>query len=70
MSMRDFAKELATGSRLFEGREKGDTKELIGQIVTINDCDFFNMDEGFYVFTVKEHPKKFFFAGMVFILQI
>ena len=58
-------------SMLMENKEKGDTKDLIGKKVTINDIDFCELpnDDGEpeqqIVYTIKEEPDKFYFGGFV-----
>lgn len=58
-------------SMLMENREKGDTKDLIGKKVTINDIDFCELpnDDGEpeqqIVYTIKEESDKFYFGGFV-----
>lgn len=47
-------------------RDKGETDDLIGIIVTLNDYGFLTGDAGEYaVFTVQEDPNEFFFGGKV-----
>lgn len=65
-------KELATslnsgkGINFMEGREKGDTADIIGKNVTIVDFDFISGDNGDYaVFILAEDKKKFYFGGSV-----
>ena len=71
-SLRDRAKEFAFSLPFMEGRDKGETKELIGAIYTINEYGFLPNDKGgqYAVFTVKEDSKKFYFGGMVLTDQL
>lgn len=66
-SLKDRAKEFAVQLPLMEGRTKGETKELIGQICTITDYGFMTGDTGeaYVAFTVAERPGKFYFGGTV-----
>lgn len=66
-SLRERAKEFDVRLPFMEGKEKGDTKELLGQVSTINEYGFLPNEAGeaYAVFTVKERPKKFYFGGTV-----
>ncbi len=65
-NLRQFAKKLTEQLEIMAGKEKGNTDDLIGEIVTINDFDFLKGENGEYaVFTVKEHPGTFYFGGQV-----
>lgn len=65
-SLKERALEMQAQLPLMKDREKGETDELIGTIVTINDFDFLTGDNGPYVvFTVKEEDSKFYFGGQV-----
>ena len=66
-SLRDRAKEFSTLLPFMEGKEKGDSAELIGTVNTINNYGFLNNDKGeaYAAFTVRERPNKFYFAGGV-----
>jgi len=66
-SLKDRAKEFSVQLPLMEGRDKGETKELLGQISTINDYGFLPNEAGepYVVFTVKERANKFYFGGSV-----
>lgn len=66
-SLRDRAREFDVQLPLMEGREKGETKELIGQISTITDYGFLPNEAGepYAVFIVKERGSKFYFGGTV-----
>lgn len=61
------AREFSVQLPFMEGREKGEIKELIGQVCTIKQFGFIPNDAGdpYAVFTVKEREKKFYFGGMV-----
>lgn len=71
-SLRDRAREFSVSLPFMEGREKGETKDLIGTINTINEYGFLPNEKGgqFAVFTVKERPQHFFFGGMVITDQL
>ena len=66
-SLRERAKEFDVRLPFMEGREKGDTKELIGQDSTIVDYGFLPNDAGevYACFIVKERSNKFYFGGTV-----
>lgn len=66
-SLRERAKEFDVRLPFMEGRDKGDTKELIGQDSTIVDYGFLPNDQGesYACFIVKERPGKFYFGGTV-----
>lgn len=67
-SLRERAKEFsALGLPFMEGREKGETDELIGQETTICDYGFLPNENGeaYSVFIVKERSSKFYFGGEV-----
>ena len=66
-SLREIAKEFSVQLPFMEGREKGDTKELIGQVSTIIDYGFLPNEQGepYACFIVKERSKKFYFGGSV-----
>lgn len=71
-SLRDRAKEFHSRLPFMEGRDKGDTKELIGQEHTIIDYGFLNNDNGeaYVVFITKERSKTFYFGGTVLTDQL
>ena len=67
-SLRERAKEFSSlGLPFMEGREKGETDELLGQESTICDYGFLPNDKGepYAVFIVKERSDKFYFGGEV-----
>lgn len=66
MLFKDFAKEKTTISRLMEGREKGATKDVVGEVLTLADFDIVKNSQGFYTICIyKEYPDKFFFGGQI-----
>ena len=71
-SLRERAKEFSVQLPFMEGRDKGDTKELLGTINTITEYGFLPNDKGvpYCVFTVAERPKTFYFGGMVLTDQL
>lgn len=70
-SLKERAKQFSVQLPFMDGREKGDVKELIGQISTIEDFGFLHGDDGDYaVFIVKERSKTFYFGGMVLTDQL
>ena len=66
-SLRERTKEFDVRLPLMEGRDKGDAKELLGQVSTITDYGFLDNEAGeaYAVFTVKERAGKFYFGGTV-----
>ena len=71
-SLKDRAKEFSVQLPFMEGREKGDSKDLIGQVSTIVDYGFLKGDTGhdYVVFIVKERKDKFYFGGQVLTDQM
>ena len=71
-SLKDRAKEFSVQLPFMEGREKGDPKELLGQVTTIVDYGFLKGDDGrdYVVFITKERSKAFFFGGTVLTDQM
>ena len=66
-SLRDRAKEFDVRLPFMDGREKGETKELIGTVNTVIDYGFLPNDQGemYAAFIVKERPSRFYFGGTV-----
>lgn len=66
-SLRDRAKEFDTRLPFMEGRDKGETKDLLGQVSTITEYGFLPNDNGemYAAFIVKERKDKFYFGGTV-----
>ena len=66
-SLRERAKEFDVRLPLMDGKEKGETTELLGQVSTINEFGFLPNENGeaFAVFTVQERPTRFYFGGKV-----
>ena len=71
-SLRDRAKEFSVQLPFMEGREKGDAKELVGQVSTIADYGFLRGDKGddYVVFITRERSKTFYFGGQVLTDQM
>ena len=71
-SLKDRAKEFDVRLPFMDGREKGDTKELIAQISTITEYGFLPNEAGepYAVFIVKERPNKFYFGGTVLTARL
>lgn len=71
INIKAVAKKATVIAEIMEGRDKGDTQDLIGRKVTINDveeCQLVNEDgevEIVYAYTVDEFANKFYFAGYV-----
>ena len=66
-SLRERAKEFDVRLPFMEGREKGETKELLGTVNTIVDYGFLPNETGevYACFIVKERSGKFYFGGTV-----
>ena len=71
-SLRDRAKEFSVQLPFMDNREKGDAKELVGQISTIIEYGFLKGDDDrdYAVFIVKERAKTFYFGGTVLTDQL
>ena len=71
-SLKERAKEFSIRLPFMEGREKGDAKELVGQVSTIADYGFLKDDNGhdYVVFIVHERGGKFYFGGQVLTDQM
>lgn len=66
-SLRERAKEFDVRLPFMEGKEKGETKELLGTVNTIVEYGFLPNDRGevYAVFVVSERPSRFYFGGKV-----
>ena len=66
-SLKERAKEFDVRLPFMEGKNKGETKELFGQVSTINEYGFLPNEAGemYAVFTVAERSDKFYFGGTV-----
>lgn len=66
-SLKDRAKEFSVRLPFMEGRDKGETKELLGMVNTIVDYGFLPNENGevYACFITKEHTKSFYFGGTV-----
>lgn len=66
-SLKERAKAFDVQLPFMEGRDKGETSELIGQVSTIADYGFIPNDAGepYVVFITKERAGKFYFGGSV-----
>ena len=71
-NLKDRAREFTVQLPFMDGREKGDTKELVGQVTTICDYGFLNGedDREYVVFIVSERSDKFYFGGTVLTDQM
>ena len=71
-SLKERAKEFSVQLPFMEGREKGDTKELIATVNTIREYGFLPNEKGevYACFIVDERPDKFYFGGMVLTDQL
>lgn len=71
-SLKEAAKEFDSQLPIMEGREKGETAELLGQVSTIIDYGFLPSENGepYVVFIVKERPTKFYFGGSVLTARL
>lgn len=66
-SLRERAKEFDILLPFMEGREKGETSELLGTVNTIREYGFLPNENGeaYACFIVDERPGKFYFGGTV-----
>lgn len=66
-SLRDRAKEFSVRLPFMEGRDKGETGELLGTVTTITDYGFLPNENGelYAAFITKERAGKFYFGGTV-----
>lgn len=66
-SLKERAKAFDVQLPFMDGRDKGETDELIGQVSTITDFGFIPNDAGepYVVFITKERSDKFYFGGTV-----
>lgn len=66
-SLKERAKEFTVLLPFMEGRDKGDTAELLGTVNTIKEYGFLPNENGepYAVFTVAERYGKFYFGGEV-----
>ena len=71
-SLKDRAKEFSVRLPFMEGRNKGETKELIGTINTIIDYGCLPNEDGvpYAAFIVAERSDKFYFGGQVLTDQL
>lgn len=71
-SLRDRAKEFSVQMPFMEGREKGETRDLMGQISVIVEYGFLRNDDGkeYAVFITNERQKHFYFGGTVLTDQL
>lgn len=67
LNLRDRVKQLSQKCEVMEGREKGKNIEIENKIVTLNNYDFMEDENGkpYVVYTVKEFDDLFFFGGSV-----
>lgn len=66
-SLRERAKEFDARLPFMDGREKGDTAEIMGQIITLDEYGFLPNEAGenYVCFTTRERSNKFYFGGTV-----
>ena len=72
-ALKERAKEFSVQLPFMDGRDKGDTKELVGTVSTITDYGFLkggDDDREYAVFIVKERSKTFYFGGTVLTDQL
>lgn len=72
INVRELAKKSTVLAAIMEDRTKGDTEELIArkEVVHIIDCELCTItnegaEDRVWAYTIKEEPKKFYFAGYV-----
>lgn len=66
-TLKDRASEFSARLPFMDGRDKGESRDLIGTVNTIIDYGFLPNDRGemYVVFIVRERPKMFYFGGGV-----
>ena len=66
-TLKDRAKEFSVRLPFMDGREKGETRDLLGNVSTIIEYGFLPNEQGeaYAVFIVKERKDKFYFGGTV-----
>ena len=66
-SLKERAKEFDVRLPFMDGREKGDTKELLGTVNTVTEYGFLPNEAGemYACFIVAERSDKFYFGGTV-----
>ena len=71
-SLKERAKEFSVRLPFMEGRDKGETSDLIGTVNTIVEYGFLPNDRGevYACFIVKERSKHFYFGGMALTDQL
>lgn len=71
-SLKERAKAFDVQLPFMDGREKGETAELLGQVSTICEYGFIPNEAGepYAVFIVKERPNKFYFGGSVLTARL
>lgn len=71
-SLKERAKEFSVQLPFMDGRDKGDMKELVGQVSTITEYGFLPNESGepYVVFIVGERAKTFYFGGSVLTDQL
>lgn len=71
-SLRERAREFTTLLPFMDGKDKGETSELMGQVSTICDYGFLPNEDGepYVAFIVKERPNKFYFGGTVLTARL
>lgn len=72
-SLKERAKEFGVQLPFMESRDKGDIKELLGQVSTIVDYGFLKdktKNHDYVVFVVKERLNTFYFGGQVLTGQM
>lgn len=71
-SLKERAREFSVQLPFMEGREKGETKELLGTVNTITEYGFLPNERGevYAAFIVKEREKRFYFGGTVLTDQL
>lgn len=67
MTLKDRARKMREISYLMEGKEKLETKDVIGEVLTIDDYDIIgrSSEQPYAIIVFREYPDSFLFAGMV-----
>ena len=71
-SLRERAREFSVQLPFMDGREKGETKEILSTVCTIREYGFLPNESGepYACFIVDEIPEKFFFGGSVLTARL
>jgi hypothetical protein len=71
-SLKERSKEFSVRLPFMEAREKGEIKDILGQVCTIRDYGFLKGEKNndYVVIVTDEYPKTFYFGGQVLTDQM